>query len=609
MKQNNVDYHTIIGSVLIGLLVLIYIYLTPPMQESSQVGKERKSEQLAQEKLPVQSFSPERSPQPKVSEFLNQGVAGETILENNVLKMKISNQGGQISEIFLKKHKAYDHTNPKKYRDLYLVKDSSFSFGLTFQTLMGSKADTRLLYFTPELKKNAEALHLTMWAKLPKGARIEYVYSIKNKEDYDVDFAIRTQGLSGFAQTRHIDLNWGQQALSFEKEKNWEESYTQLYYSYDKYSKVKYLSESGVDQERVENANWVANKQQFFTSILSSKAPFQVVDVRSSKSKSQTAIKTFSVRAPLSVENSELDFSGQWYFGPINHDLLKKYNQNFENIIPFGWGILKWLNTYFFLVIFQFLEKTQLNYGIIIILMTIVVKLILSPITYRQYKLSAMMKVIQPEVEALNEKYKNADPLKKQQVMMELYQKTGVNPMSGCLPALLQIPIFYSLFKFFPNMINLRGQSFLWADDLTSYDSIGQLPFSIPLYGDHVSLFTLLYAGALLLYTKVSGSNNISSPQQGMPDMRFMTYMMPLLMLWFINSYASGLSLYYFVSNMINIALIFIIKRFILDGEKIHQKIQENKAKPKKRGRWQERMQKLVEEARKQQVEQKARKK
>ncbi|XCI75714.1 MAG: membrane protein insertase YidC [Flavobacteriales bacterium] len=608
MKQNNIDYHTIIGSVLIGLLVLTYIYRNSPVQQASQVGQERKTEQFVQKKSPIQYPSPKRSLKSKVFKFLNEGVAGETILENDILKMKISNQGGQISEIVLKKYKAYDYANPNTGRNLYLVKDSSFSFGLTFQTLVGNKADTRLLYFTPELKEHAKTLQLTMRAKLPKGEYIEYVYLLKKKGGYDVDFAIRTQGLAGFAKARSIDLNWEQQALPFEKERNWEESYTQLYYSYNKYSQVKYLSESGDDQKRVENANWVSNKQQFFTSILSSKTPLQVIEVRSSSSKLQNAIKTFRMQAPLSMENNEVYFSGQWYFGPLDHDLLKKYDQNFENIIPFGWGILKWLNTYFFLVIFQLLEKTQLNYGIIIILMTVVVKLILSPITYRQYKLSAMMKVIRPEVESLNEKYKKADPLKRQQVMMELYQKTGVNPMSGCLPALLQIPIFYALFKFFPNMINLRKQSFLWADDLTSYDSIGQLPFSIPLYGDHVSLFTLLYAGALLLYTKVSGSSNISPPQQGMPDMRFMTYIMPLLMLWFINSYASGLSLYYFVSNMINIALIFIIKRFILDEERIHQKIQENKSKPKKRNRWQERMQKLVEEARKQQVEQKARK-
>lgn len=602
MKERNFEYYELIGFVLFSTILFFFLY---PHQSSQQKQQEKKGEQLVEKESFVQT------PLAKSNEavrFLNENLEEETTLENEVLRVKVSNQGGQISEVFLKKHKAYDHNIPKHRRDLYLIKDKSFSFGLTFQTLNREKADTRRLYFTPEFKERPDVLQLIMRAQLSEGKYIEYVYALKKKENYDVDFFIRTRGLSDFTQGS-VDLHWTQQALSFEKERNWEGNYTQLYYSYDQHSRVKYLSESGDDQEKVENVDWVANKQQFFTSILSSKMPLKNVDVRSSGLTSQHALKSFRMRSVLDIKDGELDFSGKWYLGPLDYDLLKKYNQSFENIIPFGWGILRWLNTYFFLVIFQFLSKTQLSYGIIITLMTIVVKLIMSPITYRQYKLSAMMKVIRPEIEDLNEKYKKADPLKRQQAMMELYRKTGVNPMSGCLPALLQVPIFYALFRFFPTIINLRGQTFLWADDLTSYDSIFQLPFSIPIYGNHVSLFTLLYVGALLLYTKVSGNNNMSTPQQGMPDMRFMLYLMPFMMLLFINGYAAGLSLYYFVSNMLNIALIFIIKRLILDEEKIHQKVQENKAKPKKQGGWQERMRKLVEEAQKRQAAQKAGKK
>ncbi|XOD67728.1 MAG: membrane protein insertase YidC [Flavobacteriales bacterium Tduv] len=606
MKERNFEYYELIGFVLFSVILLFFMYPDQSFQQAPQEQQGKKAEQL------VEKGSLEQTPLSKKNEtvtFLNEGIEGENILENGVLRVKISNKGGQISEVFLKKHKAYDHNTPKHRRDLYLIKDNSFSFGLTFQTLKGEKADTRRLYFTPEFKEGPDALQLIMRTYLSEGQYIEYVYALKKKGDYDVDFSIRTRGLNDFTQGR-VGLNWEQQALSFEKGRNWEGNYTQLYYSYDKHSRVKYLSESGDDREQVENVDWVANKQQFFTSILSSNMPLKNVDVQSSGLTSQHALKSFRMQSILDTKGGEANFSGQWYFGLLDYDLLKKYNQNFEDMIPFGWGILRWINTYFFLVIFQFLSKTELNYGIIIILMTIVVKLILSPITYRQYKLSAMMKVIRREIEDLNEKHKKADPLKRQQAMMELYRKTGVNPMSGCLPALFQIPIFYALFRFFPTIIDLRGQTFLWTDDLTSYDSIFQLPFSIPIYGEHVSLFTLLYTAALLLYTRVSGNNNnMSTTQQVMPDMRFMMYLMPFIMLLFINGYASGLSLYYFVSNMLNIALIFIIKKFILDEEKIHKKIQENKAKPKKQGGWQERMRNLVEEAQKQQVAQKVRKK
>ncbi|WP_103327577.1 membrane protein insertase YidC [Bacteroidetes bacterium endosymbiont of Geopemphigus sp.] len=593
MQVRKIDYNSLIGSVLISLILIGFIYFNKPFEQQTINDK---TSSLSK------SFTPVEALEKPLAHPLNTGKTGESILENDVLRVKVSNLGGEINEVLLKQYNAYDHKNADHPTDLYLVKPGTFSFGLNLQNLQKEKISSRSLFFTPDLKETYTHYKLTMRALLPSGGELNYTYVLPKKEAYKLDFNIRTRGILSFALADSVSLNWKQKAMSFEKSSNWENNYTQMYYAYRNREKVKYLSETGQDEEEVRGANWLANKQQFFTSILSSEQAFKEVKIQSKTLHSKSDLKWFQVSAPLELVSNELDYKGEWYFAPLNYDLLKAYGQNFEDVIPFGWGILKWLNKYFFLVIFQLLEKTQLNYGIIIILMTIVVKLILSPITYRQYRLSAMMKVIRPEIEELNAKLKGANPLKKQQATIELYRKTGVNPMSGCLPALLQIPIFYALFKFFPTVINLRGRPFLWADDLTSYDSIYHLPFSVPLYGDHVSLFTLLYAGALLVYTKISGSGNMSQPgQEGMPDIRFMIYLMPLMMLLFINSYASGLSLYYFVSNTLNIALIFIIKRYILDEKSIHKRIQENKSKPKKKSLWQERLQKMMKEAQKQQ--------
>lgn len=593
MQGRKIDYNSLIGSVLISLILIGFIYFNKPFQPSQPVNQKITSTQPA-----LLGKSIEKS----VVDFLPKGKLGESVLENEVLRVKVSNLGGEITEVLLKDYKAYDHKNPDHPTSLYLVKPGTFSFGLNIQTLDKQTISSRSLFFEPEIQETNTEYKLTMKTILPSKGELRYIYTLPKNPSYKLGFNINTRGFLSFALADSISLHWKQKVMSFEKSSNWENSYTQMYYAYKNREKIKYLSESAQDEETVHGANWLANKQQFFTSILASDQPFKEAKIESKTIDSSSNLKSFHLSAPLELSFDEINYKGQWYFSPLDYDLLRSYGQNFEDMIPFGWGIIKWLNKYFFLFIFQLLEKTELNYGLIIILMTIVVKLILSPITYRQYRLSAMMKVIRPEIDELNTKLKGADPLKKQQATMELYRKTGVNPMSGCLPAILQIPIFYALFKFFPTVINLRGQSFLWADDLTSYDSIFHLPFSIPIYGDHVSLFTLLYTAALLIYTKVSGSGNMNQPiQEGMPDIRFMIYLVPLMMLLFINSYASGLSLYYFVSNTLNIGLIFVIKRYILDEKSIHKKIQENKSKPKKTSPWQERLQKMMKEAQKQQ--------
>ncbi|WP_185851418.1 YidC/Oxa1 family insertase periplasmic-domain containing protein [Blattabacterium cuenoti] len=597
MKNKNLDYNSTIGLFLILLILIIFTYINT--KNSSYYNNENKDKEFfLKNRNKKYSFSVEKEgKKKKIKNYY---------LENKVLKLRISSLGGIIDEVFLKKYKAYDSVHFLHEKNLFLIKNSSFSYNIHFYKKNGVVfVNTKYLYFFPFLvKKNNKNIIFTMRSKNPYGKGfIEYVYKLGLENKYDVKFFIRTIGIPFLKKRVLISLE--QNIFSIEKDRNWENAYTQVYYSTkDKNShKVKYLSEKNTEEKTLSHLDWIAHKQQFFATIFFSDKPIKNVFLCSENFLGGNFLKKIQSYLSLDLneieKKEELNFCFHFYFGPLDYFFLKKYGKGIENIIPFGWGFIKWINKYFFLMIFQFLEKTNLNYGVIIILMTIVVKLILSPVTYKQYKLNAMMKLIRPEIDELNNKFKNSDPFKKQKAMMDLYKKVGINPMSGCLSTLLQIPIFYSLFKFFPTLINLRGKSFLWVDDLTSYDSIFELPFFIPFYGNHVSLLTLLYSLAFLVYTKLSNNgstqnnSNSSSSSGSIPDMRFILYIMPIIMLLFINSYASGLSLYYFTSNMINIGLIFFIKKFLLDEKKILYKIQENKKKPKKRNYWESRIKEI----------------
>lgn len=488
-------------------------------------------------------------------------------LENSFLRIKISNYSGQISEVLLKNYKNYNNSFNK---NLFLITKNSSSFGFIIKDSNNKKINTKNLLFKTKFFETKNSLNIVMRSFINKIDYIEYIYML-DKHGYDLSFFMRIS--NSLINSNPIKIYWRQYALNVEKNIDWEKNYTQLYYSYGKTSNIKYLSESSNDNKYLESINWIAAKQQFFVSIFSSQNPIKNIKLISYFSNSKNILKKFQFYGIILNNSKKIKLSSKWYFGPIKYNILKKYNNNYEEIIPFGWGILKWLNIYFFLNIFNILSNTYLNYGFIIIIMTIVVKLILSPITYNQYKLTAMMKIIKPELDKLNIKFKKNESIQKQKAIIEIYRKTGINPMSGCLPAILQIPIFYSLFKFFPTLIDLRGKSFLWADDLTSYDSIINLPFYLPIYGDHISLFTILYTLALLFYTQITSNTNISSEQ--VSNMKIVMYLVPIMMLLFINNYSAGLSLYYFMSNILNILIIFIINKFILNEEKIRIKMYE----------------------------------
>jgi YidC/Oxa1 family membrane protein insertase len=399
-----------------------------------------------------------------------------------------------------------------------------------------------------------------------------------------------------------------------EKGVDYENRYTEIYFAYgdDKYD---YVGQGDSKSEAPTQVSYVAYKQHFFSTILITDKPFEKADLNSANlvhdvEKDTVYTKQFKSIIPLKFERGELDYAMHLYMGPTDYTTLKSYDKNLEHIISLGWGIFGWINKFIFIPLFGFLSSF-IAYGIAIIVFTILIKIAMSPITYKSFLSQAKMKVLRPEITELNEKFKK-DAMKKQQETMKLYSKAGVNPMAGCIPALIQLPFMYASFQFFPSAFELRQKGFLWADDLSSFDEIAKLPFHIPFYGDHISLFPILAAIAIFFYMKMtSGDQQMAAPQQeGMPDMaqmmKIMIYISPLMMLFFFNNYGSGLSLYNFISNLITIGIMIVIKRYVVDEKKIHAQIQENKLKePKKKGRFQQKMQDMMEQAEAQKAAQK----
>ena len=418
--------------------------------------------------------------------------------------------------------------------------------------------------------------------------------------EYLLGFSVRSQGLNGVVNSsKPINLDWDLKGIRHSKSIQYENRYTRVTYNHED-DKISKLSEGSEDEELEDDVKWISYRQHFFSSILAYTDTFKTARLSSinlveEESHTQQFTKEFSSEVPLEMKGGELAYNFNWYYGPTDVKVLAQYKElGLEDSIPFGWGIFGWINRYIFTPVYTFLSSF-LPFGIAIVVMTILVRVLMSPATYKSYLSQAKMKVLKPEITELNEKYKD-NAMKKQQETMKLYNKAGVSPMSGCVPALLQMPIFYALFMFFPTSFALRQKSFLWADDLSSYDAIAQLPFTIPFYGDHVSLFPILASVAIFFYMMMTTGQNMQT-QPGMPNMKFIMYLSPLMMLVFFNNYASGLSLYYFVSNLITIFIMLAIKNFILDEDKIHARIQENKKKPKKENKFQRKMREMMEQA------------
>lgn len=599
MEEKKFDPYQFIGFILIALIMTWMLYNQQPVEEVESSPQETETVNTTPPVAPVVSDSIQQLQyQTAYGDFasLAQPNGQKTmVLENEELYILVDPHGAQLKEVKLKNFTEYQG-NP-----MYLVKENQ-NINYQFITKDGRTLNSQDLYFTPSMTQKKGRTELSLKAQLGPQQFFAMVYAL-DAQGYMVDFSIQSQGLSNLVNNRLPHrFSWDLDAFRNSRSIEYENRYTELTYAYAD-DKVNNLSLSGSDKDEENQVRWIGYKQHFFSSILIPNRPIEKVEFISENLTEDLALEErFTKRYASAFEiNVSGDFAEnyQWYFGPTEYKTLIGYETGIEEIVDFGWGIFGWINRAVFTPLFNFLSSF-LPYGIAIIVMTILVRLAMSPVTYKSYLSQIKMKVLKPEVDEINAKYKD-DTVKRQQEVMALYSKAGANPMSGCLPALLQLPVFYALFSFFPVAFALRQKSFLWADDLSSYDSVLSLPFNIPFYGDHVSLFPILASIAIFIYTMMTAGQQQAPQQPGMPNMKIIMYLMPLMMLFFFNNYASGLSLYYFISNLLTIALMLVIKNFIVDENKIHLQLEENKKKPKKAGGFTARLQKAMEEAEKQQ--------
>ena len=526
-------------------------------------------------------------------------------VENDFLKLGISTFGGKVVYAELKDYKTWDGY------PLILVNSDTNVFGFTFFA-NNRTIHTANFYFQPHWTDSrfegsdtsrisgdeelsfSMRLYATEDTAFNREKYIEYVYTLRG-DDYMLDFDVVYHNLDGIvdAARGYIDFEWAIDMRKQERTVDQLNGATIYYKPLD--DKVTYLSERKDDSKSLKDQiKWVSFKQTFFTSVLIADNffvdPVMVVNTQESHP-SDRYLRSSSAKIAVPFEGSAEEIIGMsLYYGPNKYNVLRKYKLDLERQIPLGWSffLMQWINRYAVIPVFHFLGSLGWNYGIVILVLTIMLKIVLFPIAYKTYMSSAKMRVLKPEVDEISEKYpKKEDAMKKQQAVMALYKKAGVNPMSGCIPVLLQMPILIAMFRFFPASIELRQESFLWATDLSSYDSILDLPFTIPFYGDHVSLFTILMTAATIVYTYMN--NQMMATSQQMPGMKTMMYIMPLMFLPLFNNYSSGLSYYYLLVNLITFAQMFIFRRFV-DEEKIHQKLQANKAKPVKKSAFQQRL-------------------
>ncbi len=637
--------NTIIGLVLIFAIFLVYSYLMSPSQDQMMMQK-RTSDSLyllsqsrrdstikAQARSRAIEASLEKqkiiasgkkvdsvtmlrlASKDELGPFANASVGKDTsyTIENDVFRLKIAARGGKIANVILKDYLTWDK------RPLVLMDNDSLQFGFSFFS-NNRIINTNRLYFQPfwpdAANEGQSLLKVTGMDSVRLGMRlfvaatdstfdknkyIEFLYTIRGNE-YMLRYQVRFVGMTDVVDpsTKYLVLNWNDNLKRQEKSRNMERMTSTIYYKYAA-DKVDYLSETKDEEKYLKNEKikWLSFKQQFFTATIIADNFFSEPRFRTQTLPGGNHyLKTMyaEVGVPFTPKDASA-VSMSLYFGPNKYYSLKKYKANLEEQIPLGWGffLLAWINIYAVIPVFTFFGNLGLNYGIIILILTILLKILLFPIAFKTYKSSAKMRVLKPDIDELTKKFtKKEDALKKQQATMELYKKAGVNPMAGCIPLLLQMPILIAMFRFFPSSIELRQQGFLWATDLSSYDSIWTFPggFTIPYYGDHVSLFALLMTISSIFYTKLN-DQMMGSTQQQMPGMKTMMYLMPVMFLFWFNDYSSGLSYYYLLANLLTFAQIYII-RATIDEKKLHAQIEANKKKTVKKSSFQKRLEDMA---------------
>lgn len=552
--------------------------------------------------------------------------AEEFIVENDVMAVLFSTRGGQIKGVTLKDYTQYGPRG-KRDRKIEMMDPATARFGLSFYLKNGLKnvpVNTLDYVFTaqPVVGEADGAKSVVMRLPVAEGAYLEYRYLIYDTEaperDYLVDFDVRLVNMAPeMANQTQIQIDWANTTFQNEKGFQNENMYTTLSYRFPDETSIEELgmSEGAKSKNISTQVNWVAFKQQFFSSVFIAPDNVSYANLAFDTAAPESSLlKTFTAQmgVPYTPQTEGYDFA--FYFGPNKYSILKKIGEPggadiyLERLVPLGWGIFGWVNRWCVIPVFDFLRNYIGSFGIIIFILVLLVKLVISPLTYKSYVSMAKMRLVKPQIDELAKKYpKPEDAMKKQQATMELYKKAGINPMGGCIPMLIQMPILIAMFRFFPASIELREQPFLWADDLSSYDSIVNLPFSIPFYGDHVSLFALLMAVSLFGYSWFNYQQTASSQPQ-MAGMKFMmVYMMPIMMLFWFNSYSSGLCYYYLLSNIFTIGQTLVIRRMV-DDNKIHAIMQANAAKKSKgkKSKFQQRYEVLM---RQQEAQQRAKRK
>jgi YidC/Oxa1 family membrane protein insertase len=511
-------------------------------------------------------------------------------LENNKLSLKIALKGGRAYSARLKDYKTFD------LKPLILFSGDSTVFGFNFFTVDNKPIQTNSLYFKPLTEERSYVVSskpqsVKLRLSADSGRYIEYTYTLA-PDKYMVDFNVKFVSLENViaANQSSITLDWKMYVPQQEKGRKNEETYTTIQYKYfqDEVAGLRIRSTKPEQKDIPTKLSWIAFQDQFFSSVIITNDFFINGSVTSSGnigSEKYIRYYTSEVGVPFNVSSSN-SLGMKLYFGPNNFNILKKEGLQLERLVFLGKNIIGWINRYIIILIFHWLEKYIASYGIIILILTILIKVVLFPLTFKSYQSQAKMQVLKPLVDELGKKFpKKEDAMKKQQATMDLYKRAGVNPMGGCLPMLLQMPILYAMFRFFPVSIELRQEHFLWATDLSTYDSILHLPFIIPLYGDHVSLFTLLMTASTLLTMKMTGS----SPGSDQPGMKMMMYMMPVMFMLILNNFSAGLTYYYFLANMLTYIQNIVSKRFI-NAEAVLATLEENRKKPLKKSKWQQRL-------------------
>ncbi len=618
------DKNTIIGFVLIGIVIFGFSWLNRPTpgqieaqrryQDSiARVEQERQAALEKQEADPAEGLGnlPDSVREARLADSFGSFAKAMTgteefiTLENEKVAVKLSSKGGRVMSATLKEFDNY------KGEPVVLFDKDESVFDLSFVTAANRRVNTKDMFFAPVGGGNPNSA--VMRLQLDEGSHIDFIYTL-HPNDYQMDFSVRGTGLNGVLSpsTETVGVAWTQDIRQQEKGRKFENRYVGLYYKAEN-DDVDNLREAGNDSKSLdETLQWIGYKDMFFSTVLAAKDGFKEVKMDSKMYEAGEYLKNFHATASVPFDlNGRQTTDFRYFFLPNKYSLLNEYNDTsaegqelrLEKLVPLGWGIFRWVNQYFVIPLFNFLGKFIGNYGWLIFLLTVIVKLILFPLTYKSYMSSAKMRVLRPQVEEINAKYPNQDQaMERQRQIMELYSRAGASPMSGCVPILLQSPVLIALFMFFPSAIELRHESFLWAHDLSTYDAViswnAQIPLISAYFGNHVSLFCLLMTITNIVYTKYN-MEMTNTGQQQMPGMKAMMYLMPLMFLFIFNSYASGLTYYYFISTLITIAQTLFF-RYTIDEEKLLAKLEANKRKPMKKSGFMRRL----EEAQRMQQEQ-----